>query len=71
MISHSYPSLNSLTPPPLELDCPELEQLIAIGYRLGDLEAYLMEIVRGVSRIVSSDWTIVTISNRSPDRLCH
>jgi hypothetical protein len=69
MISHSYPSLNSLTPPPLELDCPELEQLIAVGYRSGDLEAYLMEIVRGVSRIVSSDWTIVTMSNGATGRI--
>jgi signal transduction histidine kinase len=69
MISHSDPALNSLTPPPLELDCPELEQLIAIGYRSGDLEAYLMEIVRGVSRIVSSDWTIVTMSNGATGRI--
>jgi hypothetical protein len=32
MISHSYPSLNSPVSPPLELDCPELEQLVDIEF---------------------------------------
>ncbi|PSB58453.1 ATPase [Chamaesiphon polymorphus CCALA 037] len=69
MISHSYPSLNSPASPPFELDCPELEQLMAIGYRSGDLGAYLMEIVRGVSRIVRSDWTIVTMCSGEIGRI--
>jgi signal transduction histidine kinase len=69
MISHSYPSLNSLTPTPLALDCPELQHLMAIGYHSGDLGTYLMEIVQGVRRIVRSDWTIVTMCNGATGKI--
>lgn len=41
----------------------ELDYLTALSYRSKDLETYLSEIVRGVSRFIQSDWTIVTISS--------
>lgn len=41
----------------------ELDYLTALSYRSRDLESYLTEIVRGVSRFIQSDWTIVTISS--------
>jgi signal transduction histidine kinase len=62
MVRRSYPTLNAPALNSSGVDCPELQQLVAIGYSSGDLGAYLMEIVQGVSRIVGSDWTIVTMS---------
>jgi len=38
-----------------------LEGLTALSYRSGDLGAYLTEIVLSVSRLIQSDWTIVTL----------
>ncbi|MEM9007188.1 MAG: ATP-binding protein [Cyanobacteria bacterium P01_F01_bin.86] len=33
-----------------------------MSYRSGDLSAYLTEIVLGISRLIQTDWTIITIS---------
>jgi signal transduction histidine kinase len=38
-----------------------LECLATLSYRTGDLGGYLREIVHGVSRLICSDWSIVTI----------
>jgi signal transduction histidine kinase len=38
-----------------------LECLATLSYRSGDLGSYLSEIVHGVSRLIGSDWSIVTI----------
>jgi len=38
-----------------------LEFLAALSYRTGDLSSYLHEIVCGVSRLLQSDWSIVTL----------
>ncbi|MEC4819669.1 MAG: PAS domain S-box protein [Scytonema sp. PMC 1069.18] len=38
-----------------------LEFLAALSYRSGNLNTYLHEIVCGVSRILKSDWSIVTV----------
>lgn len=38
-----------------------LESLAALSYRAGELGGYLTEIARGVSRLIQSDWSIVTI----------
>lgn len=38
-----------------------LESLTALSYRSGDLNSYLHEIARGVSRLLESDWSIVTV----------
>jgi len=40
---------------------PGLECLTPLSYGSDDLGAYLTEIVLGVSRLIQSDWTIVTI----------
>lgn len=47
--------------PPYEQDHQVLEFLAAISYRSGDLGQYLQEIACGVSRLLQSDWSIVTI----------
>jgi signal transduction histidine kinase len=46
-----------------------LEYLTALSYRTGDLGTYLNEIVRGVSLLIHSDWTIVTICEGETGRV--
>lgn len=41
---------------PLELEC-----LTTLSYQSGELGAYLTELVLGVSRLMQSDWTIITL----------
>jgi len=38
-----------------------LESLATLSYRSGELESYLHEIACGVSRLLASDWSIVTV----------
>ncbi len=57
----SYLSPNSLNPLAFDHPHPVLECLTALSYRSGDLGLYLTEIVLGVSRLIQSDWTIITI----------
>ncbi len=45
----------------LEQDHRVLEFLAALSYRTGDLGRYLQDIACGVSRLLQSDWSIVTI----------
>jgi signal transduction histidine kinase len=62
MCNHSSSSYNSayLSFPHL---FPDLDWLTALSYRSEGLEAYLTEIVKGVSRLIQSDWTIVTVTS--------
>ena len=46
---------------PYEQDHRVLEYLAALSYRSGDLGRYLYEIACGVSRLLESDWSIVTV----------
>ncbi|MBW4469724.1 MAG: GAF domain-containing protein [Stenomitos rutilans HA7619-LM2] len=46
---------------PYEHDHRVLEFLAALSYRSGDLGRYLHEIASGVSRLLQSDWSIVTV----------
>lgn len=46
---------------PQEQEHQVLELLAALSYRSGDLSRYLHEIACGVSRLLQSDWSIVTI----------
>ncbi|HEY9648992.1 MAG TPA: ATP-binding protein [Chroococcidiopsis sp.] len=46
-----------------------LESLAALSYRAGDLESYLDEIASGVSRLIQSDWSIVTICEGEAGRV--
>ena len=62
MCASSDPSMSSLDSPPLTHNHPVLECLTALSYRSSDLGTYLTEIVRGVSRLSQTDWTIVTVS---------
>jgi signal transduction histidine kinase len=61
MCSQSCPSLHSLDLPSFAESHPVLDCLTTLNYRSGNLEAYLTEIVLGVSRLIQSDWSIVTI----------
>jgi signal transduction histidine kinase len=54
-------SLNSSNALPFVRANPELECLTALSYRSGDLGDYLTEVVLGISRLLRTDWTIVTI----------
>jgi signal transduction histidine kinase len=47
--------------PPYHQDHQVLEFLAALSYRSGDLGRYLHEIACGVSHLLQSDWSIVTI----------
>jgi len=47
--------------PSPEQDYQALEFLATLSYRSGDLNQYLNEIACGVSRLLQSDWSIVTI----------
>ncbi len=47
--------------PPYDKDYQILEFLAALSYRSGDLGQYLQDIACGVSRLIRSDWSIVTI----------
>jgi hypothetical protein len=60
MCSQSSPSQHSLNLPFVNHH-QVLECLTALSYRSGDLGAYLTEIVLGVSRLIQSDWSIVTV----------
>lgn len=44
---------------PLELEC-----LTTLSYQSGELGAYLTELVLGVSRLIQSDWTIITLCSK-------
>jgi signal transduction histidine kinase len=46
-----------------------LECLATLSYRTGDLGGYLREIVHGVSRLICSDWSIVTICEGDTGRV--
>ena len=46
-----------------------LEYLAALSYRNGDLSSYLHEIARGVSLLIESDWSIVTICEGETGRI--
>ncbi|PSB24318.1 GAF domain-containing sensor histidine kinase [Stenomitos frigidus] len=46
---------------PYEHDRRVLEFLATLSYRSGDLGQYLYEIACGVSRLIQSDWSIVTV----------
>ncbi|XGV96398.1 MAG: ATP-binding protein [Leptolyngbya sp. BL-A-14] len=46
---------------PYEQDHRVLEFLAALSYRSGDLGRYLHEIACGVSRLLQSDWSVVTV----------
>jgi signal transduction histidine kinase len=46
-----------------------LECLATLSYRSGDLGSYLSEIVHGVSRLIGSDWSIVTICEGDTGRV--
>jgi signal transduction histidine kinase len=46
-----------------------LECLAMLSYRTGDLGGYLREIVHGVSRLICSDWSIVTICEGDTGRV--
>jgi signal transduction histidine kinase len=61
MCSQSYPSSYSLDLLSFAESHPVLDCLTALNYRSGNLEAYLTEIVLGVSRLIRSDWSIVTV----------
>lgn len=60
-----HPYLNSgmdqQAPESLEREHHVLEFLAALSYRAGELSCYLDEITRGVSRLINSDWSIVTV----------
>ena len=46
-----------------------LEYLAALSYRNGDLGSYLNEIARGVSLLIESDWSIVTVCEGETGRI--
>ncbi len=56
-----WPETRQETRPETRQDHRVLESLAALSYRTGDLESYLNEIASGVSRLIQSDWSIVTI----------
>jgi signal transduction histidine kinase len=61
MCSQSHPSLYSSDLLAFTESHPVLDCLTALNYRSGNLETYLTEIVLGVSRLIRSDWSIVTV----------
>ncbi|MGG6263025.1 ATP-binding protein [Leptolyngbya sp. AN03gr2] len=54
--SVSFSELSPFTPGQLDLD-----RFTTLNYQSGDLGDYLNEIVQSVSRLIQSDWTIVTL----------
>lgn len=60
-MSKSQPPVNSASFMPTVSPELEMEYLTTLNYRSGDLAAYLTEISRSVSRLIQSDWTIVTL----------
>jgi hypothetical protein len=38
-----------------------LQVLASLSYRTGELDAYLNSIAQGVSQLVGTDWSIVTV----------
>ncbi len=42
---------------------PDLDWLTTLSYQSDDLEPYLTEITKGVSRLIQSDWTIITVTS--------
>lgn len=61
MYSQSHSFSNSPHPFPVPPDRWGVENFTALSYRSTDLRAYLTEIILGVSRLIQSDWTIITI----------
>jgi hypothetical protein len=53
--------MSSLDPGSAALSHHVLECLTELSYHAGDLNRYLTELVLGVSRLIQSDWSIVTI----------
>lgn len=53
--------MSSLDPRSSALSHHVLECLTELSYHAGDLDGYLTELVLGVSRLLRSDWSIVTI----------
>ncbi|MBW4692766.1 MAG: GAF domain-containing protein [Lyngbya sp. HA4199-MV5] len=53
--------MDQQAPEPSERERRVLECLAALSYRTGELGHYLDEIARGVSRLIKSDWSIVTV----------
>jgi signal transduction histidine kinase len=53
--------MNSTNFSPIEPDHRVLEFLAALSYRSSDLSSYLNDIACGVSRLLRSDWSIVTL----------
>lgn len=58
---HSRFDRDQQIPQPSEREHRVLKCLAALSYRAGELGDYLKEIARGVSRLLQSDWSIVTI----------
>lgn len=58
MLSQPYSSMSF---PDSALNQLDLDRFTTLDYQSGDLGAYLSEIVQSVSRLIQSDWTIVTL----------
>lgn len=54
---------------PFEHEYCVLDFLSTLSYRAGELGSYLDEIARGVSRLIRSDWSIVTIQQDRDGRI--
>lgn len=61
MSAHTDLSPSSPDPQPAPFGDSILACLTALSYRSGDFDTYLTAIVRGVSQLLDSDWSIVTI----------
>jgi GAF domain-containing protein len=57
----NYLSMSSLDPLSSALSHHVLECLTELSYHAGDLDGYLAKLVLGVSRLIQSDWSIVTV----------
>jgi signal transduction histidine kinase len=58
MLSQPYSSMSF---PDSAINQLDLDRFTTLDYQSGDLGAYLSEIVQSVSRLIQSDWTIVTL----------
>ena len=61
--------MSSLDPRSAALSHHVLECLTELSYHAGDLNGYLTELVLGVSRLIQSDWSIVTICEGETGRV--
>jgi signal transduction histidine kinase len=61
--------MSSLDPRSSALSHHVLECLTELSYHTGDLDGYLTELVLGVSRLIQSDWSIVTICEGDTGRV--